>query len=175
MVPESHVKLCVAELDFPEKNILPSKMGKLVQNGPKTGFFQFIGKCGDQFLLNLIYNENLYYLLFSCTNPILRKIFVPDVWARVFSANQIAGFFNQPYLQNKSMKQLIYCMLIQVLLKVKLIKNLLGSCGQKWVWALWSKNYISRLHRRSKQVFQMGNVKNRHDLLVHETVKFAIL
>ena len=26
------------------------------------------------------------------------------IWAKMFSVNQIAGFFNQPYLQNKSMK-----------------------------------------------------------------------
>ena len=40
----------------------------------------------------------------SCTNPIFAKMFVPEIWAKMFSANQIAGFFNQPYLQNKSMK-----------------------------------------------------------------------
>ena len=26
------------------------------------------------------------------------------IWAKMFSANQIAGLFNQPYLQNKGMK-----------------------------------------------------------------------
>ena len=51
-----------------------------------------------------MYNENLYYLLCSCTNPIFMKIFIPEIWAKMFSANQIAGFFNQPYLQKKSMK-----------------------------------------------------------------------
>ena len=49
-------------------------------------------------------NENLYYLLSSCTNPILGKILVYEIWTKMFSADQIAGFFNQPYLQNKSMK-----------------------------------------------------------------------
>ena len=72
--------------------------------GQKAGFFQFIGTFGHYFLLNLIYNESLYYLLCSCTNPIIEKIFVPEIWAKMFSANQIAGLFNQPYLQNKSMK-----------------------------------------------------------------------
>ena len=33
--------------------------------------------------------------------PYLRKFWL---WAKMFSANQIAGFFNQPYLQSKSMK-----------------------------------------------------------------------
>ena len=31
------------------------------------------------------------------------EIFSPKIWAKMLSANQIAGFFNQPYPQNKSM------------------------------------------------------------------------
>ena len=49
-------------------------------------------------------NENLYFLL-SCTNSIFGKILVPEIWAKMFSASQIAGFFIQPYLQNKSLKE----------------------------------------------------------------------
>ena len=52
----------------------------------------------------MFYNENLYYLLCFCTNSIFREILIPEIWAKMFSANQIAGFFNQPYLQNESMK-----------------------------------------------------------------------
>ena len=44
-------------------------------------------------------------MLCSCTKPIFGNIFVPEIWAKMFSANEIAGFFNQPYLQNKLMKQ----------------------------------------------------------------------
>ena len=33
------------------------------------------------------------------------KILVPEIWAKMFLANHIAGFFNQPYLQEKLMKQ----------------------------------------------------------------------
>ena len=33
------------------------------------------------------------------------KIFVPEIWAKMLSVNQIAGFFNQPYFQKKLMKQ----------------------------------------------------------------------
>ena len=36
----------------------------------------------------------------------------------MFSANQIAGFFNQLYLQSKSVKYLIFCMLLQIHVKV---------------------------------------------------------
>ena len=83
---------------FSGKIIFAPKIGK-------KGFFQLIGKFGHQFLLNLIYNKNLYYWLCSCTGCIYVKIFVPEIWVRMFSANQIPGFFNQPYPQNKSVKQ----------------------------------------------------------------------
>ena len=43
-------------------------------------------------------------MMWSCRNPVFGKIFVPEIWAKMFSANQIAGYFNQPYLQNKSIK-----------------------------------------------------------------------
>ena len=104
MVLESHVKLCLTEPDFLGKIFLPPELGKWAQNGSETGFFQFVGKFGHQLLLNLIYNENLYYFLCSCTNPIFEKILVPEIWAKMFSANQITGLSNLPYLQNKSMK-----------------------------------------------------------------------
>ena len=32
------------------------------------------------------------------------EIFVPEILSKMFSANQIAGFFNQPYLWKKLMK-----------------------------------------------------------------------
>ena len=43
-------------------------------------------------------------MLCSCTNPIFGKTLVPEIWAKRFSANQIARFFNQPYLKSKLMK-----------------------------------------------------------------------
>ena len=43
-------------------------------------------------------------MLCSHTNLILGKIFTCGIYDAMFSANKIAGFFNQPYLQNKSVK-----------------------------------------------------------------------
>ena len=40
-------------------------------------------------------------MLCSNANPIFGKIFIPEIWVKMFSANQIAGFFNQPYLEKK--------------------------------------------------------------------------
>ena len=83
---------------FSRKKIFAPKIGKM---GQKQGFLNILKK---NYLLNLLYNENVYYLLCSWTNPIFGKILVPEIWAKMFSANQIAEFFNQPYLQNQSMK-----------------------------------------------------------------------
>ena len=74
-------------------------------NGPKIGFFVLKEKFGHKFSLNLFYNESLYYLLCSCTNPLFGKSVVPEMWVKVPSAIQIARFLNQPFLQNKLMKQ----------------------------------------------------------------------
>ena len=99
------MKLYVTEPDFPEKFLLLPKLGKWTKNGPKTGFFEFI----ENFVINFygICSIIKIYIIccVPCTNSLFGKILVPEIWAKMFSANQIAGFFNQPYLQNKSMKQ----------------------------------------------------------------------
>ena len=46
----------------------------------------------------------MYVLLCHWTNPIFGESFFPEIWAKIVSANEIVGFFNQPYLQNKSVK-----------------------------------------------------------------------
>ena len=74
------------------------KIGEMSQ---KIGFFEFKEKFGQKFSLNLSYNENLSCFLCSCTNSIFEKNLVPEMWAKMVSANQIPGFFNQPFLQSK--------------------------------------------------------------------------
>ena len=55
----------------------------------------------------------------------------------MFSANQIAGLFNQPYLQNKGMKLRDYCMLIQIPINLKLMKKrLCWACSKMGVASL---------------------------------------
>ena len=61
------------------KYFLPQKLGKWTKIGQKQGFFEFIEKFGHQFLLNLFYNENLYYMLCSFTNAIFGKRFVTKI------------------------------------------------------------------------------------------------
>ena len=83
-------------------NYFCPKSGK---NGPKIGFLGFIGKFSHCIFLNLVYKEISYYLLYSCTNPMLGKNLVPEIWAKMLSADQIAGFLNWLYLQNIEMKR----------------------------------------------------------------------
>ena len=80
-----------------KKNFYP----KNGENGPKIGFFEFIGKFTHYFFLSLVCKESLYLLLYSFTNPILGKNLVPEIWAKMLLANQIAGFLIQLYLYKK--------------------------------------------------------------------------
>ena len=72
--------------------------------GQKQGFFNLL-KIWSLIFTEFVYNEDLCYLLCSCTNPIFWKDLVPEILAKMLSASQIAGFLNQLFLQNKLMKQ----------------------------------------------------------------------
>ena len=87
------MKWCVTEPDY------PPKLGKWTKNGPKTVFFELKHLVIN--LLNLFYNENLYYFLCSCVNHMFGKKFFPEIWAKMLSANQVSRFSN---LQNRSVK-----------------------------------------------------------------------
>ena len=52
----------------------------------------------------MFYNENVYYLLCSSTNAIFGKNLVLEIQAKMLSANQIAWFLNELFLQSKSSK-----------------------------------------------------------------------
>ena len=64
----------------------------------------------------------------------------PEARAKMFSANQIAGFFNQPYLQNKSVKWPDFLLFHTNSQKLKVDQKILG-------WA-WSKMVVACLVTR---------------------------
>ena len=68
------------------------------------------------------------------------KIFVPEIWAKTFSANQNAAFFNQPYHQNKSIKQPDF-------LHVDTNSHKLKVDQKIWGWA-WSEMGMASLVTR---------------------------
>ena len=85
MVLEMHIKLCVTELDFLGKNFMLQNLGNWTKNSPKAGFFESIERFGCYILLNLLFNENLYYFLCYCKSLIFGKTFLPEIWAKLFS------------------------------------------------------------------------------------------
>ena len=46
----------------------------------------------------MAYNDILYYLLYSCTDPIFGRNLISEILAKMLSANQIARFSNQLYM-----------------------------------------------------------------------------
>ena len=76
---------------------------KVGQKWAKNGFFNLLENLGINFYW--IWSIMKIYIICSVPAQILYlgKFFVPEIWAKMFSVNQIAGFFNQPYLQNKVM------------------------------------------------------------------------
>ena len=73
----------------------------------------------------------------SCINPIFEKLSVPVIEVNILSANQIAGLFNQPYLQSKSMKQPYF-------LHVDTNSHKLKVDQKIWGWA-WSEIGVASL------------------------------
>ena len=104
IVLETHTKVCMTRPYFIVKFFLPKKRGKWAKYGKrKIGFLEFIEKFGDSISFekvsfNLFYSEILHYLLYSYTNSVSGKNLVPEIFAKMLLANQIAGFLNQLYL-----------------------------------------------------------------------------
>ena len=73
-------------------------------------------------------------------HSVLGNILVPEIWAKMFSANQTAQVFNQSYLQKKSMKWPDFLHVNTNSLKLKVDQKILGGHGQKWVWLVWSQD-----------------------------------
>ena len=100
---------------------LPRKLKKCAQSRPKISLF-LLKKLIIIFFLNLVNNESVYYFLCYCKNTICMENVVHEIWAKMLLANQIAGFLNELYFQNKWIKQRIFYSLIQIheILKVDL-------------------------------------------------------
>ena len=176
IVLKTHIKLC--------PKIVPKKWENGSKMDQKEKEFSLGFQHGHQVLLKFFYNENSYHLLCCCTNPIFRKSF-PKIWA-----NQIAGFFNQPYLQIKLMKQLGFSTLIQIHInKIFLVGMVQNGSDQsshrtlkltvsqemnrwnKLIFAFWGK------FRKTKSYFNyfcVGVTKGGCGHLVHATLKSAV-
>ena len=107
--------------------------------------------------MNLLHNKNLQYFLCSCTNSIFGKIPIPEIWAKTFSTNQIAGFLISHISRTNQWNDFLHADANSHKLKVD-EKTFYGR-GQKWVWPFWSKvskiGYISKTNWWNEQFFWM--------------------
>ena len=95
---------------FSRKKMFAPKIGKV---GQKQGLLNIVKNFVIIFLLNLLYNESVYYLLYPCTNPtIFGKILVPQIWTKMFSTNQITGSTISPEQINEIAR--FFYLLIQI-------------------------------------------------------------
>ena len=141
----------------------------------------------------MFYNENLYDLLCSCIILIFGKILIPEIWAKMFSANHIAGFFiNHISRTNNEIAWFFACwykfIYIKNWSKILWLGMLRNGCGQSghrtikltvsqelfdrmnWFFACWCKLRKAKSYLTD---FWVGLVKNGCDQLVCETVKSA--
>ena len=88
-------------------SFFPQKLGKIAQKWAKNVllFFWVYRKNWLLIFSKLFYNESLYLL---CSRIIFWKNLPPDTLVKMLSANQVAEFLNQPFLQNKFMKWPIF-------------------------------------------------------------------
>ena len=98
----------------------------------------------------MFYNERSYYLLCFCRNPKFGKNLVPEMWAKMLSANQIAALLYQPYLQNKLIKLIFWT---------------------NWFFACWCK--LMKIKSLLK-ISWVGMVKSGCDHSCHMSLKLAV-
>ena len=134
----------------------------------------------------MFYNENIYHLLCSSKNPVFRKIFVPEIWAKIFSGNQIPDFLINHISRTNQWNSLIFLHVDTNSHKLKVDEKIfewpwskMGVAslvmGLKWLY-LKNECCCCKL-RKAKTFFNdfwVGVVKNRWGHSVHETLKSAV-
>ena len=148
------MKLCVTESDFLEKIFSPSKLGKWAKNR----VFWIYWKIWHYFLPNLLYNEYLF-AVFLHKSHITGNFFSLRYSPKCSQPIRSQDFLINHISRTKQWNSLIFCMLIQLHINQKLIKEFLSRDGQKWVWPVWSWdskiNCISRTDRWNELIFCM--------------------
>ena len=111
------------------------------KNGPKIGFFDFIGKFRHQFFLNFNYNENLFYLLNSYANPIFGR--KSGSWDMGQNARPICKIFKSPISLKQGDEKFWFFACWYKFIKIKSRLKYIGEIrGQKWVYPLWGHSTL---------------------------------
>ena len=83
----------------------------------------------------MFYNESIRNFLCSCTNPVFEKNLFPEIWAKILSANQIAGFLNQ-VISPEQINETASFLHFKSWLKIFLLGMVKNGCAQSGLWTL---------------------------------------
>ena len=61
--------------------------------GQNYFFLNLLENLVISFFLNLIYNESLYYLVYSCMNLTFGKNLVPEIWSKYYQPIRLQDFY----------------------------------------------------------------------------------
>ena len=85
---------------FSGKKIFATKIGKIDRKWVKNRVFCIYWK-----VWSLVFTGFVLKWKFILFAVFLQKFFFLEIWAKMFSAIHIAGFFNQPYFKSRSVKE----------------------------------------------------------------------
>ena len=123
--------------------------------------------------LNLVFNESLYYLLYSGSDL---KMWLLRLGQNSFDHSGCRIFKSNISLEKKWWIRLSFCMLIQIHGHQKLIEKYWGGCGQgikgmNWFLAWWYKFRKAKSYCNN---YKVCAVKVWDVLLGHATLKFTV-
>ena len=141
---------------FWKKN-LPQKLGKWTKNGPVKGFLNLLKKLD----INFYWTYSIMKICIICCVPAqipyLGKFLLPRYEPKRSQPIRWQDFFNQPYLQSKSMILLDFLHVDTNSHKIKVTKYFWGGHGQKWVWPVVSQDSkidcTSKMNKWNKLIF----------------------
>lgn len=130
----------------------------------------------------MFYEESLHYLLWLCTSAIFGKNFIPEMWTKIFLANQIAWFSSQLSLSKnwELLKIFFLCewsyMDLATLATLAMgLKNWLYPKSELMEWTtFFTCWYKVRKAKSQFNNFWIDMVKNGCNLWGHWTLRSAV-
>ena len=142
------MKLCVTVADFLEKKFTP-KIAKMYQKWAKNMVFWIYWKIWSLICTMCSVPAQILYFVIKKFLRYGPKCPQPLQDCRIAVFNHIS--------RKNQWNSLIFCMLIQIHIKLRLIKTFLGEHSQKWVWPVWSWDSkidcISRMNKWNELIF----------------------
>ena len=137
MVLESHVKLCVREPNFLEKNFFcPLNWGNGPKMAPKQVFFNLLGNLLTNFYRLWSIMKIYIICCVAAQIPYLRKCLFLRYGAKCSQPVRLQDFLISHISRTNQWNSLIFCV-DTISHKSKVNKKFWGELGQRWVWSAW--------------------------------------